>query len=208
MFYKIFHTVLPPYHYELIPSRNFHYNTRNVETLEQFRTRMKHLKTHFFPIVIGEWVELDEKTRKTESLIAFKKAILKSVWKPPNPVYNIHKTLELKLLTCLCLGLSHLQEHKFRHNFRDCINPLCLCNLEPETTIHFFPRCRHCTPIGTILLNDLKKVAFNITHLSDDRIVQVILYGDTNLSIETKLLILNASILYTLQSEIFNGPLS
>ena len=29
-----------------------------------------------------------------------------------------------KLLTRMQLGLSHLAEHKFRHNFQDCLNPI------------------------------------------------------------------------------------
>ena len=31
---------------------------------------------------------------------------------------------------------SHLNEHKFRHNFQDCLNPLCSCSLEIEDTVH------------------------------------------------------------------------
>ena len=32
------------------------------------------------------------------------------------------------------LGLSHLADHKFRHNFQDCLNPICSCGQEIETT--------------------------------------------------------------------------
>ena len=32
------------------------------------------------------------------------------------------------------LGLSHLANHKFRHNFQDCLNPICSCGQEIETT--------------------------------------------------------------------------
>ena len=38
--------------------------------------------------------------------------------------------MEIKYLTRLRLGLSHLNGHKFRHNFQDCLNPLCPCSLE------------------------------------------------------------------------------
>ena len=30
-----------------------------------------------------------------------------------------------ELVTRLCLGLSHLQEHKFKYNFQDSLNPIC-----------------------------------------------------------------------------------
>ena len=48
---------------------------------------------------------------------------------------------ELSILVYrLRIGLSHLNDHKFRHNFQDCLNPLCPCILEVESTIH---HCQH-----------------------------------------------------------------
>lgn len=41
----------------------------------------------------------------------------------PKPVYNIHDSIGLKLLTRLRLRLSYLKEHKFNHNFKDCAVP-------------------------------------------------------------------------------------
>ena len=41
-----------------------------------------------------------------------------------NPVYNIKNYNGLKLLPRLRLGLSHLNAHRFNHNFQNCINPL------------------------------------------------------------------------------------
>ena len=38
-----------------------------------------------------------------------------------------HHALGLKLSNRLRLGLSHLRERKFRHNFNDTINPFCCC---------------------------------------------------------------------------------
>ena len=36
----------------------------------------------------------------------------------------------------LCLGLSHLREHKFKYSFKDFLNPLCKCGAEVESTSH------------------------------------------------------------------------
>ena len=47
-----------------------------------------------------------------------------------NSIYNIHDPMAIKYLTRLRLGLSHLNDHKFRHNFQDCLNPLRPCSLE------------------------------------------------------------------------------
>ena len=43
---------------------------------------------------------------------------------------NVSDSPGIKLLTRLRLGLSHLRQHKFNHNFQDTINPLCPCSLE------------------------------------------------------------------------------
>ena len=48
------------------------------------------------------------------------------------------------MLTRLRLGFSHLREHKFRHVFKDQLNPLCYYSIEAETTTHYFLRCHFC----------------------------------------------------------------
>ena len=63
----------------------------------------------------------------------------------------------IKYLTRLRLSLSHLNDHIFRHNFQDCLNPLCLCNLEAQSTIHYFLHCQYDNDIRKILLNTAKK---------------------------------------------------
>ena len=55
-----------------------------------------------------------------------------------NETYGIHNPIRLKLLPRLRLDLTHLNDHKFNHNFRDCINPLCWCSLSVENNVHFF----------------------------------------------------------------------
>ena len=46
-----------------------------------------------------------------------------------------------QMLSC-CEGLrlkfSPLNEHKFSHNFKDTLSPLCDCGSETEKTDHFF----------------------------------------------------------------------
>ena len=66
----------------------------------------------------------------------FKKELLKFIRPEPNSTYNIKDTKGLKLLTKLRLGLSHLGEHKFRHNYQDCVSPVCYCGQDIETITH------------------------------------------------------------------------
>ena len=55
--------------------------------------------------------------------------------------HKSHTPIGIRLITRLHLGLSHLNEHNFRHNFADCVNPLCYCSIKAETTFHFFLHC-------------------------------------------------------------------
>ena len=74
-------------------------------------------------------------------------------------------------------GLSHLANHKFRHNFQDCLNPICSCGQEIETTSHFLLhclnyRCARKTFFEKIILNDS-----NILQQSDLSITNDLLFG-------------------------------
>ena len=73
----------------------------------------------------------------------FRKKMLNLIRPKCNDTYGNHNSTGLKLLTRLRLGLSHLNNHKFNHNFKDCINPLCSCSLSVENNVHFFLHCHH-----------------------------------------------------------------
>ena len=86
----------------------------------------------------------------------------------------------LKLLTRLRLGLSHLIEHKFNHNFQSCIDPLCSCSLEIESATHFLLHCHHFSNIHSTPLNSINEVLGSITNLCDYTLVKILLFGDQN----------------------------
>ena len=67
------------------------------------------------------------------------------------------------------MGLSHLNEHKFKHNFHDFLNPLCACNLKPETASHYLLWYHLFQTERRTLLNDIKEIDENIVteHKSD-----------------------------------------
>ena len=97
--------------------------------------------------------------------------ILKIIRPVSNPVYSIQNCIGLKLLTRLRLGLSHLNEHRFNHNFQNCINPLCTCSLEVESTAHFFLHCHQYHIIRAKLLHSLEVIDSNLLKLSEDTAV-------------------------------------
>ena len=72
-----------------------------------------------------------------------KKLILKFIRPDPNSVFNIRDAQGIKLHTRLHLGLSHQNDHKFRHNFQDCVNGICSCGHDIETITDFFLHCPH-----------------------------------------------------------------
>ena len=118
-------------------------------------------------------------------------------------IYNVFNTQGLTLLTRLRLGLSHLDEHRFRHNFKDCINPLCSCSSEVENTLHFFLHCHHYSTFRMGLMNKVNQIDENFSYLSDDNKVSLLLYGDSRLDDNKNNFILLASITYILKTERF-----
>ena len=67
----------------------------------------------------------------------------------------MHDISAHKLLTRLRLNFSHLNEHKFRHNFKDTINPMCSCSSDIKTTDHYLLRCKLYTDLRLDLLNNI-----------------------------------------------------
>ena len=109
-------------------------------------------KYFFFLSIITEWNKLDRDIGNSDSLNNFKLALLKFNRPVANSVFEIDNPYDLKLLIRLRLGLSHFHYHKFRQNLRDCINPICACGLEIETTT-FFPPLPPIPICKTIPLN-------------------------------------------------------
>ena len=109
--------------------------------------------------------------------MSFRNTLLKIGWPAPKLVYNIHNPTSLKLLTRLKFVLSHLNEHKFNHNFRDCVNPLCTCSLEVESSSNFFLHCHYHIDIQKTLFHELQSVDQIILNHYDNEIVKLFLYG-------------------------------
>ena len=109
-----------------------------------FRTSF--FKDSFVPAVISEWNSSDINIWNSSCINVFKKEVLKFIRPEPNSTCNINDTKGLKLLTRLRLGLIHLGDQKFRHNFQGCVSPMCYCGQDIEATTHFFLHCpnHHC----------------------------------------------------------------
>ena len=205
-FYKMKTFGFPSYLSNLISSDFHSYNTRNSEDVVIYHCRTDTFKYSIFPWTIFEWNKLDLTLRNFFYKVS-RNYLLKMIRPLPNPVYGIHNPLGLRLLIRLRLGLSHLNEHKFNHNFKNCVNPLCTCSLEIESTSHFFLHCDHYNNIRSTLLNELKSLDGNILKLPDTTLTNLILYGGSQFNIKQNTFILNAVIKYILESNRFNGSL-
>ena len=73
-----------------------------------------------------------------ESFSIFKKNLLKFIRPSQNSIFNCHNPKGVKLLTRLKLDLSHLRDHKFKHNFQDSLSPICNCGTAVEKLLTTF----------------------------------------------------------------------
>ena len=122
-------------------------------------------------------------------------------------IYNIVDPSGLKLLTRLRVNLSHLREHKFRHNFLNTLNPLCSCSLEIESTTHYLLRCPFYTHLRRTLLDNIIELIGDISNFSDDKLTNLLLYGDSVLNVEVNASILKNTINFLKVSDRFDIPL-
>ena len=115
-FYKIQSTGLPKYLLQLIPTNNHSYTLRKPLNIPHYYCRTDTFKNSFFPNVMNEWNKLDEKIKGATSFSFFKASLLKVGCPHSNSINRIFNPVGIRLLTLFYLGLSQLNEHKFRHN--------------------------------------------------------------------------------------------
>ena len=106
------------------------------------RQRMTFSKIICFHLLLNGII--DPNLRNSKGISVFKEKLLTFIQPSPNCLLKIHNPKEIKLITRLRLGLSHLREYKFKHKFQDTINPLCNCGQDIESITHFFPLSLLC----------------------------------------------------------------
>ena len=87
-----------------------------------------------------------------------------------NSVFEIHGNNGIKLLTRLRLNFSHLNKHKFRHNFLETLNPMCSCGSEPEITAKFLLRCQNHIMNRSKLIKNLYNLDQTLGNYDDDHL--------------------------------------
>ena len=72
-----------------------------------------------------------------------------------------------------------MREHKFKHNFQDCLNPICSCGFDIESTAHFLLHCRKFNDERYTLLSTLNNINCKLLELTKSSLSQTLLYGNT-----------------------------
>ena len=186
LFYKFINNLTPRYTVDPIPPlHQSQYCLRDQDVIGHIKARTEKFKSTFYPNCLFEWNKLEPELRLAPSIAVFKKKLLATIRPPPKPVFGIHDPIGLSYLTQLRVGLSKLNFHKFKHNFRDTINPMCPTSDGIEDTVHFLLLCPSFDVQRQDLLADivdLLRPLLQITDMSNDVLVQLLLYGDQDLS--------------------------
>ena len=94
--------------------------------------------------------------------------------------FSIHVQIGVKLLKRLRLKFSHLNQLKFRHNFKDCVRPMCNCGTEIEKKKKkhtFFLRCQFLASERHILHDDLCLIDPPVISFDEGSLLNALLYG-------------------------------
>ena len=116
-FYQIFNKKSPSLLFSLIANVNNIHNTRLSYNIPPIKLTYDYFKNSSFPSAITEWKKLDLNIRNSASFSTVKKKLLNFIRPCANSFFDIRNLLGIKLLRRLHLGLSHLDEHKYRHCF-------------------------------------------------------------------------------------------
>ena len=189
LFYKVVNYLSPEYTVHPIPPLNqSQYHLRDQDVIGRLRARTDKFKCSFYPNLLSEWNKLEPELRLAPSVAIFKKKLGSIIRPPPaKSVFGIYDPKGLSFLTQLRVGLSKLNLHKFKHNFRDEINPMCPTSNGIEDTEHFLLLCpsfdAQCQDLFTGIVESIRPFR-QITDLSNDSLTQLLSYGNQDLSNE------------------------
>ena len=208
LFYKIMNNLTPLYTKEPIPQpHQSNYCLRNQGVVGRMRARTEQFQSGFYPNCISEWNKLDPEIRLAPSVAVFKKKLLSMIRPPAKSVFGVHDPIGLSYLTQIRVGLSKLKLHKFRHNFRDTIDPMCPTNDGIEDTEHFLLLCPSFDIERRDLLagvSELLRPYVRINSLPNNALIQILLYGDKDFSIDVNKNVLKLTLNFIHKTGRFN----
>ena len=164
--------------FDKIPTTRTVYRTwNNIEKIPHFNAKHTFFKNSFFPSTVIGWSNVDKSIKSSENFALFKKSILQFIRPTPNRIFNCYSPIRIKLITRFRLVLSHLWDHKFKNNFLDCVNPICYCDKDIDTIVHYFLHCPIFSDERSIFLNNIRSIDEDVLIESDFRISETLLRG-------------------------------
>ena len=74
--------------------------------------------------------------------------------------------------------MNHLREHKFKRNFQGCLNPICSCGLDIESTSHFLLHYPTFSDERHTFLSTLNNIDCTLLELIKSSLLKIILYDN------------------------------
>ena len=93
-----------------------------------------------------------------------------------NSVFECHNPKALRFVIKLCLALSNLHYHKFKH--QDSLNQLCNSSLNIESTSHWLLHCPLFADKRKTFLSNTKSVNHKFQEQNNSTLTQTLLLGD------------------------------
>ena len=190
------------YLFDKMPTTRIAYRRRNnIDNIPWFNVKHTFFKNSFFASTVVEWNNPGKSITSSESFALLKKSILRFIRPSPDRTLNCHNPVRKKLITRLRLSVSHLRDHKFKHNFLNCLNPICCCGKEIETTVNSLIHCPILSDERSIFHNNIRSTNENFLSGSDSRISETLLFGISSFNNTKNTSILNTTIDYILSTK-------
>ena len=125
----------------------------------------------------------------------------------PNNIFDIYNAYGIKLLTKLRLGLSQLNDHKFKHGFNDTRNPICICGSDIQSINQFFLHCPEYCEARQTPFHNIQSIDKMLLSQNKSSLTHLLLYGDPKRNSNVNVFVLNSTIEFILSSGRFNEPL-
>ena len=172
------------------------YSFRVRTVIGKICARTDNYKSSLYPNCLSEWENVDPETRTAPPLAIVKAKISRIIRTTPEQVYGIHSPKRLANLTQLRVGLSELNDHKFRHNFNTTINPLFTINDGVEDAEHLLLHCHSYHQQRNSLISRVRSVLLScgLSNLSNVELFSMLLYGDERLNFESNNIIIKAAL--------------
>ena len=154
-----------------------------------------------------EWNKLDLNICNSAFCNVFRRVTVKIIRPESNQVFNVDSSEGLKFLTRIRLGLSHSADHNFRHNFQDCVNPICSCGQEIETSTQCLLRCSNYHCVRQTLFEKVNKIDSTILKQNGQVTTNLLLFGDEKLKAAQNKSVLMSTIEFLQATERFKTSL-